>query len=894
MSSTPLGAEQLRTRLDEQREPLVRRVSELPESHADVGLALGRAHAEVLDDLLTRLYPVAFEAALGDANVPAPLALAGVGGYGRGAVALGSDLDVRLLAVNLDQAEEVANKLLYPLWDSGLPVGHQVVTADDLLSAARDDLPTATSLLDWRHVAGDERLSQRLHERAATGIFAPGELGAFIQRLEREGEQRHRRFGGSVYLLEPDVKNGPGGLRDLDVARWAARARWGVGDVDDLVRYGVFVPRHLRAVSEAREQLWRIRNVLHELAGRRSDRLTFDAQEALAARFGYGDHPGEAVERLMSDYYRAARTISRFRDIVLARAMPTRRRRRPSYVDLGDGIVLFDGEVALRSHEQLKDDPASALRVVAAAVDQRVRIRPGTRGAIVALCGDTSWSQELRDAPDAARTFVELVTCCGDVELKAGSVMRELHDLGILLAMIPEFAPVVGRVHHDTYHVYTVDVHSVAALDRLVEIVRGEVVLDCDEENRWVDALACRLGAEISQPTVLFFATLLHDIGKAIGRRDHSERGAELAQAILPRLGFESAQIEDVCRLIENHLKMYLTATRRDLDDPHTLSEFASVVRNREGLRDLYLLTVADLSTTSPTSMTSWKARMLDDLFVATNRYFREGTGEDRVRLDQRRALVLSASSDEATCRAYLDGMPDRYLLANPAQAIVAHSDLVSRYLHGSEAAAVDIVPSRHHDVDEVCIVTDDRPGLLAAITAALGAGRLHVHGAQIFSCEVQHGGAERTLAVDVFWLHHGPEGSPSPIIDVLDKLREDLAKVLGGEVQPRELLLPRRRGGSSSKQPPVATKVMVDNRASAGYTVVEVITRDRQGLLFALADALHELGYSIAVAKIATEGTRVVDVFYLGEPDGKKVSLERRGELTERLLALIEELDAA
>lgn len=883
--SAPDGAGRLRSLLDEGRRPLVSRVGAVGEDAvrpAEVGFALGRAHAEVLDQILTTAFDEALSAT-GDKGEG--IALAGVGGYGRGAVALGSDLDVRLLTRDLERASAVAEALLYPLWDSGLTIGHQVVTVEDLIAAAREDLPTATSLLDWRYVAGDRALSDDLLMRARGGIFSPSELSQFLDRLEETVGGRHRRFGGSVYMLEPDVKNGPGALRDLDMARWAARARWNVGDIDELVRLGVLVSRQLDAVEEARELLWRVRNLLHERAGRRSDRLGFDDQEAIAPRLGYEGSTRDATERLMSDYYRAARTISRFRDMIMARARPALKRRRPSATDVGRGVQLFDGEATVTDLAALQSTPALALRLVAAAVDHGVPIRPNTRNAVIEVAGDSTWCQSLREEPEAAELFVRLVCCHQQTRLKRGSAMRELHDLGLLLAMIPEFGPLVGRVHHDTYHVYTVDVHSVAAVDRLGEIIRGDIIID-EEESQWAGSLAMRLAAEIARPRVLFFATLLHDVGKSIGRRDHSERGAELAVSILGRLDFSQAETREICRLIEHHLTMYLVSTRRDLDDPATAEEFATLVGSREGLRNLYLLTVADLSTTSPRSMTSWKARMLDELYVATDRAFGEGSptaAESQAEVRAALAQMVGSDEEREALERFLDAMPLRYAQANPPEAVIAHARLLARYLSGDTPLAMDVTPEEEVGMAQIVVVAPDRRGLLAQITATLTGARMQVNAAQIYSLDLSSKGqTDGRLAMDLFYVQHDQYLEIQP-----EALELILADVIEGRRDPHEVAA-RRSRRADRVGPEVPSRVIIDNRAAPEHTVVEVVARDRAGLLFELSHGIYSQGLSIAVAKIATEGTRVVDVFYVSEEDGSKLNLTERAEpLREALLAI-------
>jgi [protein-PII] uridylyltransferase len=844
------------------------------------GLALGRRNAALLDEVLRALFARVAERFPG-----LSVEVAAVGSYGRGAVAWRSDLDVRLLARDVDAVAPLADALLYPLWDMGVAVGHQVVTVDELCASAGRDLPAATSLLDWRHVAGDAALGDALRARAAAGLFAHSELPRFMARLAEEVGQRHARFGGSVYLLEPDVKNGAGGLRDLDVALWAAKARYGVGRLEELLRVGGLLPREASEIRAARELLWRIRNLLHLHAGRRSDRLTFDEQESLAVLLGHGEG-GDAVEHLMSDYYRAARTISRARETLLARATPVFGKRRPRGEDLGGGVHVFDGCVTLADRDALRADPALALRIVHAAATRGLPLFGHSRDAVLRATTDPTFCAELRARPEAARLFVELVAMRGETPFR-GSVLGELHDLGLLLAMIPEFGPVVGRVHHDVYHVYTVDVHSVAAVDRLKSLARGELAAEFP--------LASRVAAEAARPDMLYLATLLHDVGKAIGGTDHAERGAQMARPILERLGFSADDVDAACHLVRRHLVMYHVATRRDLDDPRTIEEFSSLVDGREGLRDLYLLTVADVSTTSPTAMTSWKARMLDELFLGTDARLADPQPSRRAAaarvahaVAEVEAVVASRPGSDADRAAqarfladYLGSMPERYLLANAPIAIAAHAEVAR--LHAEGGVSVALVPSRHPEAAELCVVATDRPGLLAAIAAAIAASRLEVHAAEIHSRPVP-GDPPRVQAVDLFWVRDRAEGVDA-VARALPKLVRDIEAVVRGGVDPSALARHRVSSALARPSPPVATRVSIDDRASSTHTVVEVTTRDRPGLLHAIAACLHRLGLSIAVAKINTEGARVADVFYVCEAGGAKIGSGRRAAEVEAAL---------
>jgi [protein-PII] uridylyltransferase len=844
------------------------------------GIALGRANARFLDGC----FRARFEAASKAAAVPASgLALAAVGSLGRGAVALRSDADVVVVvgrgALGTKEAGAFAEALLYPMWDATLSVGHQVLSASDGVSLAQRDLATATALLDLRLLAGDDALLREVVARAHDGLFSERELGGFLSRLEGEIASRHDRFGGSVYLLEPDVKSGAGGLRDLDAARWAARARYRVGEAEpaaqlgiwgELVQLGVLVAREAHEIASAEEFLWRVRNRLHARAARKADRLGFEEQEALAVAMGYGDDRARAAERLMQDYYLHARTVTRARESLFERLRPPRRRGRTVTADLGDGVHLFDGHVTIAGTAELQAQPALAMRAYAACVRHEASLLPFARDAIARAAADPAWSEQLRASPEAASLFVELMATVPETHTRRGSMVGELHDVGLLLAMVPEFLPVTGRVHHDVYHVYTVDVHSVAAVDRLRQLARGERAHEFP--------LASRLAAEIARPRPLFLATLLHDVGKgwpdASGsRKNHSKTGAELCNRILPRLGLGPEETDEARQLVLDHLLMYHVATRRDLDDPSTIEEFCRSTRGGEGLRNLYLLTVADLSTTSPTAMTSWKARMLDELYFAAEAHLAgHQPRADAERVARVRAAVLAEGAGappRAELEVFLASMPERYLLANAPASIVHHARVASA--KGAAATHVERVPSRHPEAAELCIAAADRPGLLASIAAAITANRLEVLAAQVYSRQ----SGDAVQAVDVFWVRDR-EGGTDGVEQVMSRLARDLEQVCSGRVDAAQLL--RTRVGSKSPwrerpSPAVPTEVLLDDRASPRHTVVEVFAKDRPGLLYLLARALHELGLSIALSKINTEGTRVADVFYVSELDGRKVA---------------------
>ncbi len=833
-------------------------------------------YSRALDGLLGALFEAVRAVAM-DGHRWVECSLSAVGSYGRGNLAYLSDLDVRLLGHSVEATGAIAEALLYPLWDAGITIGHQVVTIEHVLNLANEDLPTATSLLDWRCVAGDEQLVGQLDDRAFSTLFGIGTVERFLTNLDQSARNRIRRYGDSVYLLEPDVRNGAGGLRDSDVLHWTARARWRARSLPDLVKVGVLIPRELEPIQKSINFMMHIRNVLHLIGERRNDRLSFDRQEQVSAMLGYGSD-GVAVERFMSDYYRHARVLSQARETLFLRAAPPPL-HRPHEVSLGRGLKLINGEVSVSTSAGIENDPAVALRIYYEAVRRNVKVYPFARTQIARLLTLPSFCESLRNSEEAARIFVKLCLWVPECPFSEGSVLRELHEVGILTAMLPEFIPVVGRVHHDVYHVYTVDVHSLNAVDRLRRLCRGELA----EQH----PIASRLAAEIVRPQVLYFAMLLHDVGKDIGGRNHSERGADLASAILKRFGFPEDDIREVQHLIRQHLVMYHTATRRDLEDPRTVEEVAQAVHGHEGLRELFLLTVCDVATTSPESWTSWKAKMLDELYLLVESWLNTGTVDVGSATRSVRMNVLSCFQDkelQEDIEKFLDAMPERYVLANDPNHIAAHARLV---LESRKKLCAVNVMSLAPPYAEFAVVADDRPGLLAMIAATIAAAHAEIVAAQIYSFTDTQ---DVPRALDLFWLHAGDRVRTGRTLS--SKIEKELTKLISGEIKLPELFgsAVTRGRGYVRPTPAVATRVSFDNRGATNDTIIEVTTRDRVGLLYELAYALQQFGLVISLAKINTEGTQVADVFYVTEAAGGKVlNSSRLDELRQRILSAVE-----
>ena len=719
--------------------------------NGESGLSVATLHARIVDGMLSALFCAA-EATLRtrDRSDRLRLALVAVGGYGRGHLGLSSDLDLIVLVDREGdpRAAQIAEALLYPLWDIGLEIGHAVRGVEQTLTLAREDLRTATMLLDVRRVAGDASLVEELLRGARRQVFDPCGL-EIVQKLVEERRARHERFGGSRYLLEPDVKHGCGGLRDLDIVLWATQLRKGARTPEEAVRASLLVSREADALAAARDALWTIRQELHLRAGRRQDRLTFEDQEEVAARLGYvdgEDGAGLGVERFMQAYYRHARAVEQVGERVLEAACEPERREPARSTDNGDGTLVFDGRITFEDSETLASDPALALRLYRQVVRRALPAYGLAREAVSRVSSDAAWCAALRESAEAREIFLELLSSTALAPARPssaqnGSILGELHEVGLLLAMLPEFEPVTGRVQHDVYHVYTVDVHSIAAVDRLRAVLRGDQAEELP--------LATQLASEAPSRVALFVGVLLHDVGKGRGR-DHSLIGAELAKPAALRLGLSEEDATHVEWLVRDHLRLYHWAMRRDTSDPATLREIVDAIGTVERLRDLFLLTIVDLGTTSPTALSSWKARMLDDLFIAARTAIEaaaSGTTPPS-RGEQLRAQARATFAADADTAAFVAEMPERYLVTHGLGLAKEHASIAaarrSRRVH--VAASQHGVPGIEGE-GELVVVADDRPGLLSDIAAVLAGNRLAIQTAHIYT----RARASSAEAFDVF-----------------------------------------------------------------------------------------------------------------------------------------------
>ncbi len=859
------------------------------------GIEVARALSREVDGIIVEV------AGRETAKCRIPVAVLATGGFGRSELAPYSDLDLLVLCAETPAAEvqALAEAILYPLWDAKVDAGHAVRSYHQALSLPANDLAAATALLDARFLTGDEPLAERFLEAFRARVAATA-AEDFVARLRAEQKARHSRFGDTIFLLEPDLKNGPGGMRDLCAGRWAAMARFGSADPKQLLAQGVMTGRLAQAYVAATEWLMRVRIAMHGAAGRRQDHLRFALQEAIApvlypeARDRGGVirpavHP--AVEALMHQYHAHAKLIRNETERLLQRASArdeTRRRSQPVVVLEGGAVdasfVVRDGGLEAVSGEVFERRPSEMIRIfhVAIALDLPLSLR--TQEILGELAA--SRAEALRADPDAGRVFVEVL--CDGRDRANPSRLEQMQDLGLLAALMPEWEPSTGRVQHDIYHVYTVDQHALYAVGRLHALGRGDHADSFPTPTETVRA--------VTRPVALAAGTLLHDVGKPYGS-PHSEIGAGLAVTICRRLGIDEEDIRRVDFLVRQHLVMGQMSQRRDLDDLGMISDFAALCLDEENLRELYALTFCDLASVAPDAMSSWKETLLGELYTRTLAFLRRGPdllGSERAEIVNRRqkraARILEEAASSSALATLFAGFPDRYFAENGSARIARHVRLIRGRRAAGARSAVEIAHEERLALTEMVLAAVDTPGLLAEVAAVLYANRIEVVDAAIYSRQPVDPG-EVAEALDVFRVR---DGIGRPVTDEARwaKVRDDLEAVLSGRIRAETLVAGRPSGGSIAawRTPAVPTELKIDNDVSRDFSVVDIITEDRPGTLYAIARTLFVEGLDIHRSKIASEANRAIDVFYVRD----KATMERitdparMAQLKARLLDLL------
>ncbi|MBV8686039.1 MAG: [protein-PII] uridylyltransferase [Alphaproteobacteria bacterium] len=850
------------------REEIARRLAERPWQ----GSETAAAYAFLTDQILR----AAWDHVAASRAPAGPLLLMAVGGYGRGEMALHSDVDIAFVAPSKPSEDAAAfvQALLYLLWDLGLKLGPSTRSVEELLDVCRSDQTVRTAILEARYLWGDEALFELVEARFRREVLA-SDISAFVTLKLEERNARHRRMGDSRYVVEPNVKEGKGGLRDLHTLFWIGKYAYQVRSVAELVEVGLLSPEELRQFQRAERFLWAVRCHLHLVAGRAEERLTFDYQREIAGRMHYADRTGSSpVERFMRHYFLHAKTVGDLTGVFLAHldekfarkglrfGLPTIR-RRPRKLE---GFVLDRGRLALPSDEWFREDPVRLVEMFALADLHQLEIHPL---AMRAAARDAKLVDEVRADPRANALFMDVLTSPRDPE----TVLRWMNEAGVFGRFVPDFGRVVAQMQFDMYHHYTVDEHSIRAIGLLSRIERGEL--------RQEHPLATALFRHLASRRVLYVAVLLHDIAKGRGG-DHSVLGAEVALALCPRLGLDEWETETVAWLVRWHLLMSATAFKRDVADPQTVQAFVERVKSLERLRLLFMLTVVDIAAVGPGVWNGWKRQLLRALFEAAEESLRLGHKQkgraERVAAVQE-ALRGELPWEESRFARLTWRLPDSYWLAEPLEVIARNAALMDasdRAPSRTKPVAMSVEPERGATL--ISVYAKDRPGLFYRLSAAISLAGGGIIDARIHT-------TLDGMAIDNF-LVQDSAGQPFAERHQLRRLEERVLKALEGEEPPLDKLeakAARPRADAFTIHP----AVFVDHHASGRYTVVEVNARDRPALLSGLARALYESRAAIHSAHIATYGERAVDVFYLTDLAGEKIeSPARLKALQARLLA--------
>jgi [protein-PII] uridylyltransferase len=866
----PQVVELLRTALAEGREEIARRLAAAPSTGHDCA----EAQAFLIDQLVRVIHDHIVEEVYpsGNRSTGERLAVMAVGGYGRGEMAPHSDVDIGFLTPGKQTAwcEQVIEAMLYFLWDVGLKVGQSSRSLDEMVRMAKSDLTIRTALLEGRYVWGDQALFEEAQARFWGEVVAGTERQYVAEKLA-ERNDRHKRLGDSRYVVEPNVKEGKGGLRDLHTLYWIGKYIHHVRDASELVGAGLLTPAEFRAFRKAENFFWAVRCHLHTITGRTEDRLTFDLQREVAARMQFADRPGKsAVERFMQYFFLQAKRVGHLTGVFLAQLDEQFASRTPRGLLAGfrarkrniKGYPVFGGKINVPSDQWFAEDPVRLVEIFVLADANALELHPE---AMRLALRDARLVDGVRQDPRANALFLDLLTSRNDPE----TALRWFNEAGVFGRFVPDFGRVNAQMQFDMYHHYTVDEHTIRAIGLMAGIEKGAM--------KGEHPLASDIVHKVVNRRALYASILLHDIAK--GRRgDHSVLGAEVALKLCPRLGMTPEETEHTAWLVRHHLIMSATAFKRDLADWKTITDFVAQVQSTERLRLLAMLTIVDIRAVGPGVWNGWKRQLIHELYDAAEERLRLGHVQhgrtERIAAKQR-AVAAALGKQGALVEAHAKQFSDAYWIAES-------EDVIAKNLAQLDAAQGDVLdvhceyyPARGATL--VTVIAADHPGLFYRI-----AGGIHLAGGNIIDARIH---TTRTgMAVDNF-LVQDPLGRPFSEAGQLARIETMIGDALANKIRLVPQLAARPLARPRADAFEVRPRVEFDNQASNRFTVIEVNARDRPALLSRLARTLFEAKLMVHSAHIATYGERAVDTFYVTDLLGEKVDAVTRLRAVEKKL---------
>ncbi|TBN17227.1 [protein-PII] uridylyltransferase [Agrobacterium cavarae] len=815
------------------------------------------------------------------------IAITAVGGYGRGTLAPGSDIDLLFLLPlkNTPDMHKAIEFILYILWDVGFKVGHATRTVDECIKLSKADMTIRTAILEMRPICGKKSLADELERRFETEVVT-NSGPEFIAAKLAERDQRHRKAGDTRYLVEPNVKEGKGGLRDLHTLFWIAKYYYHVRDTAELVKLGVLSRSELKLFEKADDFLWAVRCQMHFITGKAEERLSFDIQREIAAALHYQPRPGlSAVERFMKHYFLVAKDVGDLTRILCAALEDRQAKDVPGLSGVlsrfahrlrkipGSSEFVEDrGRIALANADVFRNDPVSLIRLFHVADINNLELHPDALRVVTRSLGLIN--HELRENEEANRLFLAILTSRRDPAL----TLRRMNEAGVLGKFIPEFGKIVAMMQFNMYHHYTVDEHLIRSVAILAEIDKGQAVDTHPLVNQLMPAIEDR--------DALYVAVLLHDVAK--GRQeDHSIAGARVARKLCQRFRLSTKQTETVMWLIEQHLLMSMVAQTRDLHDRKTITDFADKVQSMERLKMLLILTVCDIRAVGPDVWNGWKGQLLRTLYYETELLlsggFSESSRKERAKIARQRLYDALDDWGQKARRKYSKLHYDAYLLSVALEDQVRHTRFLREADKQEKALATMARTHSFHAITEITVLAPDHPRLLSIITGACSAAGANIADAQIFT--TSDGRALDTILINREFPIDEDETRRATNIGKL------IEEVLAGKKRLPEIIATRTKSRKKSKTFTIPPSVTISNGLSNKFTVIEVECLDRPGLLADMTAVLADLSLDITSARITTFGEKVIDTFYVTDLFGQKVMTEnRQSNIAMRLKAVMAE----
>ena len=839
------------------------------------GTACARRISHIQDELVRIIYDFAAVHVYPNPNLSdaQQMAITAVGGYGRGTLAPGSDIDL-LFVLPYKQTswcEQVIEYVLYMLWDMGFKVGQATRNLDECIRLSKQDMTIRTSILEVRFLHGNQKLYKTLQTRFSEEVVA-GTASEFIAAKLAERDERHQKTGESRYLVEPNIKDGKGGLRDLHTLFWIGKYFYNIGRSRELVKAGMFTNREYRRFRKAEKFLWTVRCHLHFMTGKAEERLLFDFQREMAERLNYVGHGGlSAVERFMKHYFIVAKEVGHLTMIACAKLEEKEAKtvrgfnqfirsviRRPRRISGTKAFVNDNGRINVVDETAFRRDPLNIIRIFKVSDKTGLDFHPE---AIERLSSSLSMvDKEFRKNAEANRIFLELVSSRRDPE----RILRRMNETGFLGRFIPPFRRIVAMMQFNMYHHYTVDEHLMRTVGALAGIESGKLA---DEHP-----LSTEILPEIKDRQALYLALLLHDVAK--GRKeDHSIAGERVARQLCPRLGLDKQRTDLVAWLIREHLTMSMIAQGRDLSDRKTIRDFADKVQSVKRMRYLLILTVCDIRAVGPGVWNGWKGQLLRNLYHETELMISGGFSrlpqDSRVEQIKQELAEHLENWDPEDKRQIIDLPYSAYFLSTDIETQVRHMGLLRRIRDDGLEIATAINTNRFQEITEITVVAPDHPRLLSIIAGACAAADANIVDAKIHT--TSDGRALDSIYINREFANDDAE------LRRAERVGAMIEDVLRGKQRLPEVIAQNTKSRRRQKAFKISPRVRINNNLSDTFSVIEVECLDRPGLLSDLASALADLKLDIGSAHAITFGEKVTDSFYVRDLVGHKIEDEER-----------------